>query len=71
VKKAAAESGRTITALIEDALRESLLRRRQPHKSVRLPIYRPKRPGLQPGVDVNDSAALLDLMDTAGDSRRR
>ncbi len=71
VKKTAAESGRTIAAVIEDALRESLLRRKQPRKSIRLPVYRPSRPGLQPGVDIDDSASLLDLMDAAGDSRRR
>lgn len=71
VKKAAAESGRTMTAVIEDALRERLSRRKQPRAAVRLPVFRPKRPGVQPGVDIDDSAALLDLMDAAGDSRRR
>jgi len=70
VKKTAAETGRTIAAVIEDALRENLFRSKQPRKSLRLPVYRPKRPGVQPGVDVDDSAALLELMD-AGDSRRR
>lgn len=62
-KRRAADSGRTLTALFEEALREKLLRRPLPGKvgRVRLPSFRGK--GLQPGVDLDDTAALLDLMD--------
>lgn len=61
VKTVAAQSGRTVSAVIEDALRASLARRAE-----RVPI--PPLPtisggGLQPGVDLDDSAALLDLME--------
>jgi hypothetical protein len=61
VKKLAATSGTTVTALIADALRESLARRRSPRRSrgVDLPTF--GTGGLQPGVDLDDSAALLDL----------
>ena len=70
VKKKAAESGRTIATVIEDALRESFLRQKQRPKTPAFPVYRPKRPGLQPGVDLDDTAGLLELMDSV-DSRRR
>ncbi len=64
-KAAAAASGRTVTSLIEDALRERLARRaptaKRPRRA-RLPVYRGKR-GVRAGVDLDDSAALLDVMD--------
>lgn len=64
VKKAAADSGRTLTQVIEDALRESLARRRPPNQErVELITFRGAR--LRPGVDLDDSAALLDLMEGA------
>jgi hypothetical protein len=62
-KELAARTGRTLGQVIEDALRESLARRTastQPR--VELPTSR-LRGGLQPGVDLDDSAALLDLME--------
>jgi len=63
VKRLAHESGLTLTAVIEESLRETLARRRGPHSTarVRLPVF--EGDGLQPGVDLDDSAALLDRMD--------
>jgi hypothetical protein len=63
-KKRAAETGRTLTALLEDALRESLARRpaRAGRKPVRLKTV--KGDGTRPGVDLDDTAALLDLMES-------
>lgn len=68
-KAAAARRGSTLTALIEEALRQALNstdaeggRRRLP-----LPVYRGGG-GLQPGVDLDDSAALLDLMENSESS---
>jgi hypothetical protein len=62
-KRRAAETGRTLTALIEDALRQALGRRDEtPAGRVRLPVGR-RGSKLQPGVDLDDSAALLDLME--------
>jgi hypothetical protein len=71
VKKLAAASGTTVTALIQDALRESLARRSRtrPAATARLTTYRGT--GLQPGVDLDDSAALYDLMDAPGGAARR
>jgi hypothetical protein len=62
LKKTAADEGRTLAAVIEDALRESLARRNaQPARApVRLPTFRGD--GVLPGVDLDDNALLLDLM---------
>jgi hypothetical protein len=63
VKAIAAKTGKTIASVIEDALRESLARRRghARRRRARLPTYKGK--GLQPGVDLDDSSALLDVLD--------
>ncbi|MES1255426.1 MAG: ribbon-helix-helix domain-containing protein [Acidobacteriota bacterium] len=62
-KKRAVDTGRTLTAVIEDALRASLSSRpsRPPRRRLRLTTV--KGDGLQPGVDLDDTAALLDRMD--------
>jgi hypothetical protein len=63
LKKLAATSNSTVTALISDALREALAKRRYKQRNgpVTLPTYGKK--GLRPGVDLDDSSALLDLME--------
>lgn len=61
-KKHAASTHRTLTAVIEDALREVLARTRTERPDVELPIS-PHRGGLMPGVDLTNSAALQDLLD--------
>jgi hypothetical protein len=64
-KQVALETGTTLAAVIEDALRERLARRRAGSRP------EPVRPttvggkGVQPGVDLDDSAALRDLMEAA------
>lgn len=70
-KKTAAVRGKTLTAVIEDALRESLGRRSELKKraKVKLPTFRGN--GTLPGVDIDDNAALLDLMESDRDSDRR
>jgi hypothetical protein len=67
-KQLAARTGKTLTAIIEDALRESLARQRisAQRKPVHLPTFGGK--GLKPGIDLDDSAALLDLMESPDDS---
>jgi predicted transcriptional regulator len=62
-KAHAARTGRTLTALIEDALRAALARGTMPsrHGRIGLPTY--GSGGVQPGVDLDDSAGLLDLME--------
>lgn len=63
-KRTAARRGETLTSLIDRGLRfvlaqqdESLTRKR-----VRLPLSKASG-GTLPGVDLNDSADLLDIMD--------
>lgn len=66
-KQLAAGTGRTLTAVIEDALREMLARSKKPPKRshVTLPTFPGN--GLLPGVDLDDTAALLDLMESPRD----
>jgi len=60
-KERAARTGRTLTSVIEDALRLSLAARTpETLASVDLPAN-PGRP--LPGVDLDDTAALLDLIE--------
>ena len=70
-KKVAADTGRTLSAVIADSLRETLARRRQPirRRKVRLPTFRGT--GLRPGIDLDDSASLLDRMEKWGAAHRR
>lgn len=62
-KVRAAASGTTLTALLEQALRESLARREAKAAARPLRLKTFKGGGLRPGVDLDDGAALLDLMD--------
>ena len=70
-KKAALEADTTLTEIIANALREALSKRR--HKKARreFKIITSGRGGLRPGVDLNDTSALLDLMDGIDDPNRR
>ena len=66
-KQRAAHRGLTLTAVIEEALRESFgrqdeVRERRP---VKLPTY--GEGGVLPGVDLDDNASLLDLMEREDD----
>jgi predicted transcriptional regulator len=61
-KQRAAADHTTLTALIEDSLRRTLACR-PATGSGRLEIRRAGDAQLQPGVDLDDSAALRDLMD--------
>jgi metal-responsive CopG/Arc/MetJ family transcriptional regulator len=64
-KQVAAKSGRSLTAVIEDALRESLSRhKKSSQRSEPVRLMTVNGNGLQPGVDLDDSAALLDLMES-------
>lgn len=67
LERARAEATRrktTLTALIEQGLELVLRRpmRRPEHRPVTLPVCR-SGGGTSPGVDLNDSASLLDRMD--------
>jgi hypothetical protein len=63
-KRLAAESGTTLTALIEESLRERIARKRagtRARPAVRL--HAVGKGGVRPGVDLDDSASLIDHME--------
>jgi hypothetical protein len=65
-KRIALESDRTLTEVIEDALRETIARRKavSTREKVRLPSYRGH--GLQPGVtweELNSNTRMLAIME--------
>ena len=62
-KQLALETGRTLTTVIEDALREMFARREQSTSAPSIRLITVQGQGIQPGVDLDDSAALLDLME--------
>ncbi len=62
-KQFALQTGRTLTAVVEDALREVLSRHQQKQKKAPVQLTTVKGKGLLPGVDLDDSAALADLME--------
>lgn len=61
-KRHALETGRTLTAVIEDALRQALARRTQTRRD-RVELTTFNGGGLQPGIDLDNSAALLDRLE--------
>jgi hypothetical protein len=61
-KRAAADEGRTLTSIVEDALRRRLETRPQRAKPYRLKVLT-KKGRLLPGVDLADRDALYDRMD--------
>ncbi len=71
IKQLAAQSGQTLTAVIEEALRQMLARRRQMADRQPVELITVSGLGSQPGVDLDDSVALLDLMDNFDDPARR
>ncbi len=70
-KRVAADTHRTLSSVIQDALRETLARRREAaaRQPVRLPVI--GGGGLRPGVDLDDNARLLELLETERDEAFR
>jgi hypothetical protein len=60
-KAAAARSGRTVSEVIEDAVRTSLQTRPSAGEPPDLPVYGGS--GTMPGIDLSDGAALRETMD--------
>lgn len=65
-RRIAAATGKSLGDVIDDALRTAFAHPKGKHRSARprLPRFRGK--GLLPGVDLDDSAALLDRMEEPG-----
>jgi hypothetical protein len=72
VKEEAARRGETLTALIERGLRLVLTRPAQRHTKsrIRIPVSN-ARGGTQPGVNLDNSDALFDLLEERDGSSRR
>jgi hypothetical protein len=66
-KKVAAETHRTLSSVIQDALQETLVRRRAGARQPppRLPVI--GGGGFQPGVDLDDNARTLELLERERD----
>jgi hypothetical protein len=65
-KAIAARTGRTLADVVEEAVRESFARRRNVRPDLEAPaLPRFGTGGLRPGVDLDDNATLLDVMDGA------
>jgi hypothetical protein len=62
-KLLAARSGKSLTAVIEEALREKLARQEPTERRKRVRLTTVGGEGVYPGVDLDSSAALLDYMD--------
>ena len=67
-KRYAAQNNMTLTALMDRALRETLskARRSEGAEAIELPTFSGR--GLQPGIDLDDAANLLELMESGDDS---
>ena len=63
IKRYAQDSGQTFTTILQDALRGVLSRRVVRPKSRRVKLITFSGKGLLPGVDLDDTSALLDLME--------
>lgn len=69
-EREATRRGQSLSALVEMALSAFVTqtpRASSPRKRVHLPTFRGQ--GLRPGVNLDDSAALLELMACAGGTR--
>jgi hypothetical protein len=66
-KQVAAQTGRTLTSIIEDALRESLAKRHKAPVRERVRLITGGSGGVHPGVNLDSNAALLDLMEAPDD----
>lgn len=62
-KALAAQERRTLTAIIDDALRQFLARKSAPRKHAPFKLITFGEGGLRPGVDLDSTAALIELME--------
>ena len=62
-KKLAADRGITLTALVEDTLRETLNRRKPTPRRPKVRLTTAGRGGIRQNVDLDDSAGLVEIME--------
>ena len=62
-RRLAVRHGTTLTAIIEESLRERLARSQSGLSGPRTRLTTTGEGGVLPGIDLDDSASLLDMMD--------
>ena len=62
-KQYALTHGKTFTAIVEDALREKLMNRPSAKRQPPIKLKTVAGKGLNAGIDLDDSASLLDVME--------
>lgn len=62
-RRYALANGKTLTALLEELLREKLMAQPKRPPAARVTLKTVNGRGLRRGADLDDNAALLDLMD--------
>ncbi len=62
-KRVALSRNISLTKLIEEALREKISTGQSKNRKQKVKIVTVNGNGLQPGIDIDDSALLLDIMD--------
>ena len=70
-KRVAAESGQTLTALIQDSMRRELAGRSSKRRRKTVKLVTDGSGGPAPGVDLDDTSSLLDRMDAIDGPLRR
>jgi hypothetical protein len=68
VKLLAASSGKTLTSVVEDALRETLSRQKQMTERRPVRLTTVSGQGLQSGIDLDHLASLLAIVEESDDS---
>ncbi len=63
-KQYALSHGKTFTAIVEDALREKLMTRSPTKKQSRIKLKTVNGKGVNPGIDLDDTSSLLDMMES-------
>ena len=62
-RRIAVAAGRSLSEVVEDALRATLPRRKSSRRGAQVQLTAFAGNGLRPGVDLDNSADLLDLME--------
>ena len=71
IKKLATASHLTVAAVIEDALREAIARRRRTGRRDQVTLITYGKRGFLPGADIDDTHSLFDLMGSSRDPAGR
>jgi predicted transcriptional regulator len=63
VQEVAQATGQTVDTVISNALAETLESPQKPSSGKKIHLIRDKEMGLKPGVNINNNAELLDIME--------